>query len=111
MTNILADKDFLLDAFNPVAIARGLAERFRSRRLELNITQQGLAAKSGVSLGSVKRFENNYEISLKHLLMLAVVLDSTEEFNTLFSEKHYESIEEVLTGAASKNRKRGRRNV
>lgn len=108
MTNILADKDFILDDFNPVAIARGIANRMRERRLELNLTQTGLAEKAGVSLGSLKRFENTGEISLKHLLMIAVVLDATEEFGMLFSKPQYQSIDEALKLTATKKRKRGR---
>jgi len=38
MANIIADNDFVLDAFNPVAIAKGIAGRLRERRLELNLT-------------------------------------------------------------------------
>jgi transcriptional regulator with XRE-family HTH domain len=111
MVKILVDNDFVLDDFNPAAISRGIAERLRMRRLELNLTRQGLAGKSGVSAGTLIRFENKYEISLKHLLMIAVVLNSTEDFNMLFSKRQYANMEEVLNAAASKQRKRGRRNV
>jgi transcriptional regulator with XRE-family HTH domain len=108
---MIADNDFVLDAFNPSAIVKGIASRMRDRRLELNLTQKGLAGKSGVSLGTLKRFENSYEISLKHLLMIAVVLDATGEFALLFSQKQYESIEEVLKATTKKKRERGKRNV
>jgi len=111
MTKIIADNDFLPDAFNPGAIARTMATRFRERRLELNLTQQSLSSKAGVSLGSLKRFENNHEISLKHLLMLAVVMDDSAEFDALFSKPHYLSIKEALKMKESKKRKRGKRNV
>lgn len=111
MTKIIADNDFILNAFNPAALAKGIAERMRERRLELNLTQQGLAEKAGVSLGSLKRFENSNEVSLKHLLMIAVVLDATEEFETLFSRQQYQSIEEVMRLTTSRKRARGRRNV
>lgn len=110
MSKILSDNDFMLDAFNPYAIAKGLAFRMRERRLELNLTQQALAGKSGVSLGTLKRFENSYEISLRHLLMLAVVLDATEEFLLLFTKRQYESIDEVIKATAVKKRQRGKRN-
>ncbi len=110
MSKIIADNDFILDDFNPAAIAKGIAVRMRERRLELNLTQQGLAVKAGVSLGSLKRFENSYEISLKHLLMLSVVLDATEEFSALFSKRQYQSIEEALKMTTSIKRKRGKRN-
>ncbi len=107
----MADNDFLLDAFNPAALAKGIAQRMRERRLELNLTQKGLSAMAGVSLGTLKRFENNHEISLKHLLMIAVVLDVTEEFGKLFTTKQYQSIDEMLNATKSKKRQRGKRNV
>lgn len=110
MANIIANNDFILDAFNPVAIAKGIAGRLRKRRLELNLTQKGLAGKAGISLGSLKRFETSHEISLKHLLMIAVVLDATQEFEELFSKRQFQSIEEALRTTASKKRKRGKRN-
>lgn len=111
MAKMLSDKDFNLDAFNPYAIAREIASRARQRRLSMNLTQQVLAERSGVSLGSVKRFENRYEISLKHLLRLAVVLDSTAEFSALFPGAQYQSIKEVLKASELKTRKRGRKNA
>jgi transcriptional regulator with XRE-family HTH domain len=109
MTNILTDNDFVLDVYNPAEIAKGIAGRLRKRRLEMNLTQQILAKRAGVSLGSLKRFENNYEISLKHLLMIAVVLDATEEFPMLFSRRQFENIDQVLESSSGK-RKRGKRN-
>jgi len=100
----------ILDAFNPHAIANGIASRMKQRRLELRLTQQELAQKSGVSLGSLKRFELSGEISLKYLLMLAIVLNATEGFFALFSQPQFVSIEEVLNATASTKRKRGKRN-
>lgn len=111
MDNILAAGDFILDDYNPVYISEKIAGNLRERRLELNLTQQALSEKSGVSLGTLKRFENIHEISLKHLLMLAVVLDATEEFNLLFTKINYTSIEDVLIATSTKKRKRGSRNV
>jgi transcriptional regulator with XRE-family HTH domain len=108
---MIADNEFLLDAFNPASILKGIALRLRERRLELNLTQKGLASKAGVSLGTLKRFENSYEISLKHLIMLALVLDATEEFEQLFTKRQFESLEEVLKVSTVKKRERGSRNV
>lgn len=106
----MADNDFILDAFNPTLLARGIASRMRNRRLELNLTQKGLAAKAGVTLGSLKRFENSYEISLKHLLLIALALDATEQFEELFTTKQYQSIDEMLYASKFQKRKRGKRN-
>lgn len=55
MDNILSDNLFDLDRLNPQKIARNLAYRVKQRRLELNITQEELSRRSGVSFGWVKR--------------------------------------------------------
>jgi len=107
MINILADNEFILDTFNPAIIARGIAERMRERRLEMNLTQKDLANKSGVSLGSLKRFERDHEVSLRHLLMMAMVLDATEEFALIFSRRQFENLDQALK-ASSKKRLRGK---
>ena len=109
--NILSTTDFLLDDFNPGAILKKIAERVKRNRLELNLSQNALAIKSGVSLGSLKRFEQTAEISLKNLVMLAVALDATHEFSLLFSQRQYQSIDELLTKDKARTAKRGRRNV
>lgn len=108
---MIADNEFILDAFNPASILKGIALRLRERRLELNLTQKGLANKSGVSLGTLKRFENTHEISLKHLIMIALVLDASGEFEQLFTKRQFESLDEVLKTTKEKKRKRGSRNV
>ena len=70
MDSILTDKGIILDDFNPGAVAKKIAGRMKRYRLLKNLTQEGLAKMSGVSLGSLKRFENQYKISLQHLLKL-----------------------------------------
>ena len=111
MANILSDNEFILDDFNPGLILKNIAERARRNRLELNLTQSALAAKSGVSLGSLKRFESTSEISLKNLVLLALVLDATEEFGLIFKRQKYKSIDELLAKDDLKVKKRGRKNV
>lgn len=60
----------------PYDVQRELAARARARRLELNITQAELAERSGVSLGSLRRFETTGEVSLR--------LGELKEFSALF---------------------------
>lgn len=108
---MLSVNNFILNDFNPEAIMKGIAERTKRSRLELNLSQGALATKSGVSLGSLKRFEHSGEISLKNLVMLALALDSTEEFGLLFSKQQYQSIDELLNKNKVRTTKRGRRNV
>ncbi|MEI3518161.1 MAG: helix-turn-helix transcriptional regulator [Clostridia bacterium] len=56
-----------------------IAEKAKAKRKYMKLTQQQLSDKSGVSLGSLKRFERTGEISLSSLLKIALVLDSLKE--------------------------------
>ena len=73
--NLQTPKDIRLD----------VATRAKERRLALNISQKELAERSGVSLGSVKRFESNGLISLSSLLEIALVLGRLQDFDTLLA--------------------------
>ncbi|MCL2211587.1 MAG: helix-turn-helix domain-containing protein [Treponema sp.] len=81
---------------NILDIKRGLADKVRSRRREAKISQVELAARSGVSLGSVKRFEGSCEISLTSFLRIAAALGYEEDFYKLFERKNYQSLDEIL---------------
>jgi transcriptional regulator with XRE-family HTH domain len=62
-----------------------IAQQARSLRLELNLSQQTLSEKSGVSYGSLKKFEQTGQISLESLLKLAVILGRMDDFKTIFA--------------------------
>ena len=96
MDNMLSDNTSWLNDFDPNAIVKDLVIRARKLRLSSNITQADLAIKSGVSLGSIKRFERTGEISLSNLLYLAVALNATDAFKQLFAITTYQSVDEVL---------------
>ena len=104
--------DNILSLINrtPDSLMRGIAERVKQRRLENGWTQKMLAAKSGVSMPSYRRFESTGEISLRSLVMLAFALDMTDEFETLFSSKTYQSIDDIVKSEQTKQRKRGHKN-
>ncbi len=68
-------------------IMRDIAARARERRLAENLTQEGLALRSSVSLGSVKRFEKTGQISIQSLLKIAWVLDDLDGFDELFKPR------------------------
>jgi transcriptional regulator with XRE-family HTH domain len=65
----------------PKDIQKELAGRFKARRLGMNLTQEGLSARSGVAWSSLKRFEHRGLISLEALLKLAMVLDCLGDFD------------------------------
>ena len=75
-----------------------LAKRLCQIRKRRKISQQRLAEKSGVSLGSVKRFESTGEISLKSLIKIAIALEIDDELSELFAEVPFLSIEEIING-------------
>ena len=95
----------------PSSIIQTLKDKFKERRLSLDLTQKGLATKSGVSLGSLKRFEGSGQIALESLLKLALVLECLDDFNTIADKKELQvnSIDELLKiTSASKIKKRGK---
>lgn len=77
-------------------IDNDIANRMVKLRKRRKITQKALAAKSGVSLGSIKRFEQSGEISLQSLTKLAIALKVEGELDTLFDSVPFQSIEEVI---------------
>lgn len=77
-------------------IAKEIAERVKQRRKENKLTQEELSRKSGVSYGSVKRFETKGEISLSSLINIAIALECEGDFEKLFQKKKYKSIQEVI---------------
>ncbi len=82
----------------PHDITEELRAKFKARRKSLNYTQDELAIRSGVSLGSLKRFESSGKISLESLLKLALVLECLEDFSGVceVEEEKFKSIDEVL---------------
>ncbi len=70
-----------LELKTPRDVQRELAGRFKARRLAMNLTQEGLAARSGVSWSSLKRFEHTGLIALDGLIRLALVLGCLADFD------------------------------
>ncbi len=89
---------FLFNSKTPNDIAKEFAEKIKQQRKMLKISQVQLAVKSGVSLGSIKRFESKYEISLNSLIKILIALNLEKDFENLFTQKTYNSIDEVING-------------
>ena len=77
-------------------INNNIAQKIVRLRKRKKITQKQLAARSGVSLGSLKRFEQSGEISLQSLTKIAIALDGENELEDLFNNVPFASIEEVI---------------
>ena len=74
-------------------IDKELAERLAGIRKRRKISQKELATRSGVSLGSLKRFEQTGDISLTKL---SIALGIEDELEKLFTEVPFNSIQEVI---------------
>lgn len=93
---MLSMNNNFLNQKTPIEIAKNLAEKIKQQRKKLKISQENIAQRSGVSLGSIKRFETKYEISLQSFIKIAIALDLDGDFENLFSTKRYTSIDEVI---------------
>ena len=82
----------------PTDISKALAERHKALRKHLKLSQAEMAERSGVSLGSLKRFERTGQISLESLLKLAHLMNRLEDFESIFQTKEDQSnIEKLFT--------------
>lgn len=99
----------VFDIQNPNEVALQIAARAKSRRLELNLTQEGMAARAGLKFATYRRFEQTGEISLRGLLQIGFALNALSEFDALFAQKQYQSLDDVLN-EQNVARKRGKKN-
>jgi transcriptional regulator with XRE-family HTH domain len=75
-----------------------IAQRHKVLRKQAGFSQSELAQRSGVSLGSLKRFESTGQISLTSLLQLADVLNRLNDFDTVFkATENLEAIEKLFS--------------
>ena len=94
MKNKFDISDFV-DYLTEEKIIENLVNRVRARRKELKISQKDLAFISGVSYGSIRKFETTGEISLKSLIQIAKVLNSLEDFNKLFVHTQITNLKDI----------------
>ena len=85
--------NYTLDNIDDIAIT--LAQDFRKRRIEKNMTREEIAKKSGVAVSNIVRFEQKGLISLKNLIGIAIAMEYTSEVKNIFAEPKYSTIEEL----------------
>ncbi len=88
----------LFNQKTPKGINKDIADRIRGIRRSLKISQTSLSSKSGVSLGSIKRFERTGDISLISLTKIAIALSCEDELTGLFTRRNFRSLQEVIDG-------------
>jgi len=87
-------------------VSTRLAERLKRRRLAQNLTLDGLAKRSGVPLGTLKKFERSGKIALVSFVRLALALRDEAALENLLQEEKFETLDDVLGN--TKKPKRGR---
>jgi transcriptional regulator with XRE-family HTH domain len=95
----------------PINAQRRLSEHLRERRLAAGLTQEGLSLRSGVSLPTLRKFEQKGLISLASYLKLVMIVGGLDELvsATAPPAAEFSSIDEVINAASKPKPKRGRR--
>ena len=86
-----------------------LSAQVKAKRLQQGWTQEGLAKRAGVSLSTLRKFEQKALISLESFLKLLMVLGCLEDMvDALKSEDEtFHSIDDVLEDRPQKPRRHG----
>ncbi len=92
----------------PETVSRTLADRVKALRLARGWKQITLADRSGVSLASLRRFEESGRVSLQSLLRLAFALNRLDDFAALLQPPPASSLAELEAAEKRPARQRGR---
>ncbi len=84
-----------------------LAKKSRQVRLGRKWKQSTLAEHSGVSIGSLRRFEQTGLVSLQNLLKLSCTLGCLDDFNAVLTPPKANSIRELEALSVAPQNKRG----
>nr|WP_321306920.1 helix-turn-helix transcriptional regulator [uncultured Sphaerochaeta sp.] len=101
----------MIALISPSIAQKKIAQNLKERRLQMNLTQEGLSARSGVPLATLRKFEQQGVISFESLLKLMMVLGMLESMvaATKVSQTSFSSIDEVIALETLPKRKRGRK--
>jgi transcriptional regulator with XRE-family HTH domain len=99
----------MISLLTPAKAQQQLAANLQARRVALGLTQAGLSIRSGVALGTLRKFERTGAASMEALLKLMAVLGGLEALvaATAPEPAAFTSIDEVLRADAAPKRKYG----
>ena len=86
----------MLDKKTALDIILELSSDMRILRRKMKLSQSRLASLSGVSLGSIKRFEQTGEISLQSFARIAGALNCDDTLIKVFKKEYYSSIMDII---------------
>lgn len=81
----------------PEDVLMELAHKVTQLRKSAGMSRQNLAERSGVSYGSIRRFEATGQISLESLLKIAHVLERLSDFDLLLNEKDEQNVDHLFS--------------
>ena len=99
----------VLDSFtldNSGDISMDIANDFRKRRIEKELTREEVAEKAGISVSNIVRFEQKGLISLGNLIELAIAMGYVSEIKQIFSQPKYQTMEELTQIRKNSNKRR-----
>lgn len=92
----MSNLDKLTPLKAPIERAAEAAARAKRSRHGLGMSQAALAARSGVSLGSLRRFEQTGQVSFESLIRIMCALGCEGDLDALFARPTYRSIQDVV---------------
>lgn len=81
---------------SPEEISSELAQKLREHRLAQGLTLLGLSQRSGVPLGTLKKFERTGQVSLVSFIRLVIALKQEAVLEQFLHPSEYETLEQVL---------------
>ena len=88
---------------------KNIIQNIRERRLQMDLTQEGLAERSGVPLSTLRKFEQTGMISLESFLKILSIVGGLEEMieGLKPNTPAFKSIDEVIKIDKKTIKKRG----
>lgn len=100
---------FMSDFSAPSEVLRALGARARQLRVLRELQQSELAARAGVGVATLQRFEKTGRASIENVFRIAIALQADSAFARLFELPKYTSFDEALDRPARLARQRVRR--
>ena len=86
----------------PLDVLRNMALKVKTLRKEASLTQPELSKKSGISIGSLRRFEQTGQISLASLLKILNVLGRLSDMEAILKSNKEKNIEDLFSDKTRK---------
>lgn len=93
---------------SPSEVVQLLCARLRKERLAQQMPQAELAARAGISAGTLSNLEAGRGVALENLVRVALVLGRMQELEGLFQPK-LDTLNDMLRYERSANRQRARK--